>query len=164
MAPSVKFRVTVPFTEGEVMAKEKPMPVSHKIYFLPIYPDVVRAVRWGSVPCSDVIKTLQPVIAEHGQQKVDDAARELLDYEHLGKVLCAKLKPQLRVYCRQILGPLPEEAAEFWKNADGSRPKNAPPEDPKRTKDEPLTLPMSPEEELEKRIPRRTKRTRKKAS
>ena len=59
---------------------------------------------------------------------------------------CAKLKPHLRVQCRQLLGPLPEEAAEFWKNPDGSRPKNAPPEEPKRTKEEePLVLPMSPE-------------------
>jgi hypothetical protein len=81
-------------------------------------------------------------------------------------VLCAKLKPHLRVQCRQLLGPLPEEAEQFWKNVDGSRPKNAPPEPkPKRTKEEdPLVLPMSPEEELDKRIPRKTaRRTRKKA-
>src|SRR5436853_2808249 len=147
------------------MAKDKPMPVANKIYFLPIYPDIVRAVRYDTVPCSDVIKTLKPVIEEHGQQKVDDAARELLDYDYEGKVLCARLKPHLRVQCRQLLGPLPEEAEEFWKNADGSRPKNAPPEEPKRTKEEPLVLPLSPQEELVKRIPRKTaKRARRKAS
>jgi hypothetical protein len=138
------------------MAKEKAMPVSHKIYFLPVYPQIVRAVRYESVPCGEVIKALKPVIEEHGQPKVDEAARELLDYMQVGKQLCAKLKPHLRVVCRQILGPLPEEADEFWKNADGSRLKNAPPEEPKpkRTKEEePLVLPMSPEEELLKGIP-----------
>jgi hypothetical protein len=120
------------------MAKETAMPVSHWIYFFPIYPDVVRAVRYGSVPCSEVIKTLKPVIDQHGQHKVDEAARELLDYEHVGKQLCAKLKPHLRVQCRQLLGPLPAEAEEFWKNANGSRPKNALPKEPKkkRTKEE----------------------------
>src|SRR5207237_2151491 len=117
------------------MAKEKAMPVANKIYFLPVYPDIVRAVRWGSVPCSEIIKKLKAVIEQHGQQKVDDAAKELLDYDYEGKVLCAKLKPHLRVQCRQLLGPLPEEADEFWTNADGSRPKNAPPaEKPKLLK------------------------------
>jgi hypothetical protein len=141
------------------MAKEKAMPVANKIYFLPVYPQIVRAVRYGTVPCAEVVTKLKPVIDEHGQQKVDEAARELLDYEHDGKQICAKLKPQLRVVCRQILGPLPEEAEEFWRNADGSRPKNAPPEEPKQklTKeaDEPQTLPLSPQEELDRRVPRR---------
>jgi len=108
---------------------KKEMPLANKIYFLPIYPDVVRAVRYGSVPCSEILKTLKKVIREHGQENVGAAAKELLDYEYSdggrGPVY-ARLKPSIRPFCRQIIGVPPEEEEAFHTNADGSRYQHAP--------------------------------------
>jgi hypothetical protein len=147
------------------MAKEKVLPLSHRLYYDPVYVVLARTIRYATMPCEDLRQKLAAAEQEFGIPKLDQAARELLDYAHEGTTLVAKLKPQVRTHCFGLLGPPPEDAAAFYRNTDGSWPANTPPEvreqaenGTKRTKkkeEEPLVLPMSPEEELQKRIPRR---------
>jgi hypothetical protein len=145
------------------MAKEKALPLSHRLYYDPAYVALARAIRDATMPCEELRKKLAAAEKEFGVPKLDQAAREMLDYDQEDKTLVARLKPHVRKLCFGLLGPPPEEAADFYRNTDGSWPANTPPEvreqaenDQKRTKgEEPLVLPMSPEEELLKGIPRR---------
>jgi hypothetical protein len=146
------------------MAKEKVLPLSHRLYYDPAYVALARAIRYTTMPCEDLRKKLKDAEKEFGISKLDAAAKEILDYLPVEGQMAVQLKAQARKLCFGLLGPPPEEAVEFYRNTDGSWPKNTPPEvheqaekDKKRTKEvEPLVLPMSPEEELQKGIPRRT--------
>src|SRR5438477_540196 len=111
--------------------KTKQPTVSQLIDTDPIYRAVVKVVGYGTLPCSTVIEALKDVIATHGQPAVDAAGRELLAIERHSGEGYAKLKPELHVHCRQLLGPMPSEWPTWWKNADGSdrkgKPKTWPP-------------------------------------
>src|SRR5437660_10541501 len=100
------------------MAKEKVLPLSHKLYFWAHYTAVSRAIRYDTLSCDDVRAKLAGAIPEFGMEKLDQAARELLDYLPVDGKLVAKLKPEARKFCRQLLGPFPEEADAFFRNAD----------------------------------------------
>lgn len=121
----------------------KPHEVAHAIHHRPVFPDVVRAVGYGQIPCAEVTRTLQSIIEAHGRDAVDAAARELLDYEPQGGVLYAKLKTSLHVHARPILGPMPSEWATWWQNADGTDRKGKPKVWPPKLRGLP---PMSKEE------------------
>jgi hypothetical protein len=129
------------------MAKEKVLPLSHKLYFDAAYTALARAIRYDTLPCDDLRAKLAGAILEFGMEKLDEAARELLDYMPEGKKLVAMLKPEARKFCRQLLGPFPEEADAFFRNADGSRPENTPPELLRPTKKpEPVNEELTKEE------------------
>jgi hypothetical protein len=108
------------------MAKEKVLPLSHKLYFDAAYTAVARAVRYATLPCDELRKKLADAEKELGTPQLDQAARELLDYDHEGKTLVARLKPEARKFCRQLLGPPPEEEDDFWRHPDGT-PMERPP-------------------------------------
>ena len=110
------------------MAKEKVLPLSHKLYFDTAYTAVARAIRYATMPCAELRKKIAAAEQEFGTPTMDQVARELLDYDHDGTVLVARLKPQVRKLCFGLLGPPPEEAADFYRNTDGSWPANTPPE------------------------------------
>jgi hypothetical protein len=110
------------------MAREKVLPLSHKLYFDAAYTAVARAVRYTTMPCAELRKKLCAAEKEFGTPTMDQVARELLDYDHDGKVLVARLKPQVRKFCFGLLGPPPEDAADFYRNTDGSWPTNTPAE------------------------------------
>src|SRR5438270_5330691 len=134
------------------MAKDKVLPLSHKLYYDPAYVALARAIRYATMPCAELRKRIAAAEKEFGIPKLDRVARDILDYDHEGQTLVAELKPHARKLCFGLLGPPPEEAVAFYRNADNSWPKNTPPEvieaaekKPKRTKEEePQTLPMSP--------------------
>jgi hypothetical protein len=110
------------------MAKEKVLPLSHRLYFDAAYVALTRAIRYATMPCEELRRKLAAAEKEFGIPKLDQAARELLDYDHEGKTLVAKLKPHVRKLCFGLLGPPPDEAADFYRNTDGSWPANTPPE------------------------------------
>src|SRR5436309_745517 len=100
--------------------KPKQPTVSDLIDTDPVHKAIVKAIGYGTLPCSQVIETLKDVIATHGQPAVDAAGRELLEIERHDGAGYAKLKPELHPACRQLLGPMPSEWATWWQNADGS--------------------------------------------
>src|SRR5947209_5436581 len=103
------------------MKPAKKPTVSDLIDSIPIVLAFVKALGYGMLPCGDVIEALKDVIATHGQPAVDAAGRDLLAIERHSGEGYAKLKPDLHVHCRQLLGPMPSEWASWWVNADGSQ-------------------------------------------
>jgi hypothetical protein len=100
--------------------------VAEKIVRDPIYTAIVKAVWWHTLPTAKVIDQLKDVIAQNGQPAVDAAAGDLLDYERHDGVFYARLKPELHVHCRILLGPMPSEWKDWWQNADGTDRKGKP--------------------------------------
>lgn len=110
-------------------------PLSRRLYSDEAYIAVARAVRYHQLPTNEIVDKLQDDLKKHGREKMDEAARALLDVENG----MAKLKADVRKYCRQLLGPLPEEWDEFYAGVT-----NPPPNPYKPTeKEEPLAVPQS---------------------
>ncbi len=100
--------------------------VADKIRTSPLYKSIVKAVGYGQPANTDVITRLKCEIEHYGQQAVSDAAGELLDYEVHGGKHYARIKPELHVHCRMLLGPMPSEWDSWWLNADGTERKGKP--------------------------------------
>jgi hypothetical protein len=109
----------------------KPDHLLAAVYSDPVYRAIIRAVGYGCLPTTDIVAKLMDVTTTHGRQAVEDAARELLDYETHESVVYGKLKTRLHVFCRGQIGPMPCEWDTWWLNGNGTdrpgKPKVWPP-------------------------------------
>lgn len=109
----------------------KPDHLLSAVYSDPVYRAIIRTVGYGWLPTTDIVGKITDVTMTHGRQAVDEAARELLDYETHDAVVYAKLKTRLHVFCRGQIGPMPCEWDTWWLNDNGTerpgKPKVWPP-------------------------------------
>src|SRR5262245_47015734 len=94
------------------------------------YVAVTRAIGYQEIPYSVLWPKLQALAKEFGRDKIDKAERDLIPRWSNGTQLTVKLKPELRVNARQLLGPLPEEAADWNKGLVGTQSKAVVPKPP----------------------------------
>lgn len=90
-----------------------------------IHKEIIKAVRWHKLIADQILDQIKDVTEKYGKEAVQAAANELLDCEQ-GPPNRFSLKPELYVHCRQLLGPMPSEWADWWKNADGTVRKGKP--------------------------------------
>lgn len=95
-------------------------PLSQRIYEDPAYTALVRFVRFTGVPYPISKYEADRLAAEYGKENMVSAAADLLNYDTVAKL--ATLKSSVRVHCRQLLGPLPEEWDEFYANVENPPP------------------------------------------
>ena len=97
-----------------------PQPLSIRLYQDPALIELTRLVGYRGIPYPISKEETERLNAKYGQEKMVAAADELLDYDTTTKV--AKIKDSVRKFCRQLLGPLPEEWDEFYASVENPPP------------------------------------------
>lgn len=128
-----------------------PKPLSIRLYQDPCLFELAKLIGYQGIPYPIGREETERLNAKYGKEKIIKAADELLEYDKDTKF--AKLKSNVRVFCRQLLGPLPEEWDEFYANVENPPPNpyKAKPvaiDKPKEVPPTALPIPERPSEEL----------------
>jgi hypothetical protein len=95
-------------------------PLALRIHTDPAYAELVRIVGYQGTAYPFGREEAERLNAKYGTEKMAAAAEELLDRdtaEHF-----ARLKPGVRLLCRQLLGPTPDERAGFYDGVEKPPP------------------------------------------
>lgn len=95
------------------MSSRKERPLSHRLYFDPVYTEVARIIGYAGCVYRDLEDKLQPLYERFDKQRVQSATYYLVTFE--GQMTCnppplapVQLRAEARALCRQLLGLPPE--------------------------------------------------------
>lgn len=93
------------------MSKEQPL--WHKIYFVPVYTEVCRAVGYAGITYRELAEQIETLARRFGKEKVQSAVVHLTTYPGQFTVnppplAQVQLRQEARKACWQLLGPPPE--------------------------------------------------------
>src|SRR5207248_8828375 len=86
----------------------------------PAFTDLARLVGYLGIKYPIPKMEYERLIEKHGIDRMTKAAAELVDYDTEKKL--AKLKLNVRVLCRMLLGPSPEEWDSFYEGMEKPPP------------------------------------------
>lgn len=122
------------------MAKEQPLWL--RLYFDPVYTEVVRLVGYGGFPEDEVEKRIEPLVQRFGHGEVESALWRLTTYRKPECGPTVRLGLDVKPLCWQLLGP-PREHPEYahaksadpwcppWWRAEQPAKEEPKPEEPK---------------------------------
>lgn len=91
----------------------KPLPLSHRIYFEPVFTEVCRVVGYAGITYRKLAEQIEELAKRFGKEKVQSAVVHLATYEGQFSVnpkplAHVQLREEARKACWQLLGPPPE--------------------------------------------------------
>src|SRR5437867_4351193 len=90
--------------------------LGNRMYFNPVYTEVVRLIGYAGFPFHELNERLKPLAERFGKDKIHEVCRELVTLLFRGKEKRSgpqedaevRLKPEVRTLAWQLLGPPPE--------------------------------------------------------
>src|ERR671938_61510 len=92
---------------------KKTQPLCIRLYQEPHFAALVRLIGYAGLPVPEAKERLRPLNEQYGQEKMKAAARELVEIDASREPAVARLTEPARKLAWQLLGPPPEQAAEF---------------------------------------------------